>query len=43
MTLVTGGKDPPYVLPLVRALADKGTVVDFLADEEMGHGSKNRI
>lgn len=35
MTLVTGGKDPPYVLPLVRALADKGTVVDFLADEEM--------
>lgn len=35
VSLLTGGKDPPYVLPLLSALTSKAIIVDFIGNDEM--------
>lgn len=35
VSLLTGGMDPPYVLPLTLALISKGIVVDFIGNDDM--------
>jgi glycosyltransferase involved in cell wall biosynthesis len=35
VSLLTGGNDPPYVLPLLSALTSRGITVDFIGNDEM--------
>jgi len=35
ISLLTGGKDPTYVLPLLSALISKGIIVDFIGSDSM--------
>lgn len=39
VSLLTGGEDPEYAIPLAAALADRGIQIEFIGNDDMGRAS----